>query len=336
MTKAAELAKWGEVTTNGQVSGRRNLIINGTGIINQRGSNTTINTYGPDRWRSYGGPGSFTFSSGATAGAGEGDTYAIKFQRPVGNTVTNAMGITQGLESVDSKHLAGKTVTFSFRVRRGADWNVDINFNVYAGTGTDENPVGMTNLASQFAGSVTAGNLTTSWQTITATGTIAADRTQVSVAIAWTPTGTAGANEYIEFREFQLEEGSQATNFEHRSVGEELALCQRYYHEQGNYPPSPNSGYEGFFVGASFAATGVRGVMHLPTTMRTTPTFSTSGDFVLLGGSADAVSSIALADGGGNPAVALHVNTGSTTAGEAFELRSNNDQDARVQFDAEL
>ena len=27
----------------------------------------------------------------------------------------------------------------------------------------------------------------------------------------------------------QMEIGSQATNFEHRSFGQELALCQRYY-----------------------------------------------------------------------------------------------------------
>ena len=27
-----------------------------------------------------------------------------------------------------------------------------------------------------------------------------------------------------------MEVGSQATPFEHRSFGEELALCQRYYH----------------------------------------------------------------------------------------------------------
>ena len=29
----------------------------------------------------------------------------------------------------------------------------------------------------------------------------------------------------------QLEVGSQATPFEHRSFGEELALCQRYYYQ---------------------------------------------------------------------------------------------------------
>jgi hypothetical protein len=41
MTKAAELAKWGEVSTNGQVSGRRNLIINGAMKVAQRGTSST-------------------------------------------------------------------------------------------------------------------------------------------------------------------------------------------------------------------------------------------------------------------------------------------------------
>jgi hypothetical protein len=36
MSKAAELAKWGEVSTNGQVSGRRNIVINGAMNVAQR------------------------------------------------------------------------------------------------------------------------------------------------------------------------------------------------------------------------------------------------------------------------------------------------------------
>ena len=39
--------------------------------------------------------------------------------------------------------------------------------------------------------------------------------------------------DYIEFTELQLEVGSVATDFEHRSYGEELALCQRYYQAYG-------------------------------------------------------------------------------------------------------
>ena len=37
MSKAAELAKMGEVLTNGQIGGRRNIIINGSMQIFQRG-----------------------------------------------------------------------------------------------------------------------------------------------------------------------------------------------------------------------------------------------------------------------------------------------------------
>ena len=34
---------------------------------------------------------------------------------------------------------------------------------------------------------------------------------------------------FVEFTQVQLELGKVATPFEHRSYGEELALCQRYY-----------------------------------------------------------------------------------------------------------
>ncbi len=54
----------------------------------------------------------------------------------------------------------------------------------------------------------------------------------------------------------QLEIGNNATEFEHRSYGEELALCQRYYFKQS---------------GRVYTTGGTSGFM-LPTTMRATPT----------------------------------------------------------------
>ena len=42
MTKAAELAKMGEVLTNSQIGGRRNIIINGAMQVAQRGTSTTL------------------------------------------------------------------------------------------------------------------------------------------------------------------------------------------------------------------------------------------------------------------------------------------------------
>jgi hypothetical protein len=41
MTKAAELAKMGEVLTNSQIGGRRNIIINGAMQVAQRGTSFT-------------------------------------------------------------------------------------------------------------------------------------------------------------------------------------------------------------------------------------------------------------------------------------------------------
>ena len=41
MTKAAELAKMGEVLTNSQIGGRRNMVINGAMNVSQRATSET-------------------------------------------------------------------------------------------------------------------------------------------------------------------------------------------------------------------------------------------------------------------------------------------------------
>jgi hypothetical protein len=75
----------------------------------------------------------------------------------------------------------------------------------------------------------------------------------------------------------QLEVGSEATPFEHRSYGQELSLCQRYYHYQGKaastaliggYHASADDDYCGYTV--------------FPTQMRATPTFTRNGTFQVL------------------------------------------------------
>ena len=214
------------------VNGRRNLIINPSGAVDQRGGSSTINTYSVDRWRSFGGPGGFTISK--RTDAGEGDGNAIRFHRTASNSQTSAMGIAQGIETRESKRLAGKTVTISFRARKGADWSpTNFDAKVYHGTGTDENPVGMTGQASDIA--VDDASLTTSFQTFVGSVTIPSNKTQVTLGFQWTPSGTAGANDYVDIREIQMEVGEVSSPvFEQRSFGEEMALCQRYFFREGN------------------------------------------------------------------------------------------------------
>ena len=70
----------------------------------------------------------------------------------------------------------------------------------------------------------------------------------------------------------QIEVGSQATPFEHRSFGEELSLCQRYYYRMQN----GSSG--SYWVGhvTSYGGNNNMLMIYLPVCMRDNPTLGTS------------------------------------------------------------
>ena len=73
----------------------------------------------------------------------------------------------------------------------------------------------------------------------------------------------------------QLEVGKNATEFEHRSYGEELALCQRYYQEIGNGNNGANEIVEG---GYGTTAMVIYNSIKLLVEMRTVPTLSQVGN----------------------------------------------------------
>ena len=72
----------------------------------------------------------------------------------------------------------------------------------------------------------------------------------------------------------QLEKGSIATSFDHRIIGEELSLCQRYFFRP---VPGDSSTFavlsEGYWTGTDRTITTI----HLPVTMRAVPTLSIDG-----------------------------------------------------------
>ena len=83
--------------------------------------------------------------------------------------------------------------------------------------------------------------------------------------------GTASATWQITG--VQLEVGEKATPFEHRSYGDELARCQRYY-----YRHADRNSDEGRSVGnvALYQSSRCFGAVHFPVTMRATPTLDAS------------------------------------------------------------
>jgi len=210
--------------------------------------------------------------------------------------------------------------------------NLTDKFIKSTGTGTDQTlQTGFTGGANVISQNNT---LTTSWQkfTHTTSSVLASTVNQIAVQFTHSPAGTAGAADYYEITGVQLEVGDTATDFEHRSYGEELALCQRYFHQQGR---QGSDGYEQFVNIAAFSTTGARCAYPLPTTMRAFPSVTSNGSFQTITGLD--ITAIALADSGGNPSVGLNfaVSSGYTVS-YAYTVRSKNDADAYLQFDAEL
>ena len=81
-------------------------------------------------------------------------------------------------------------------------------------------------------------------------------------------------NATFEITGVQLEVGSVATDFEHRSFGQELALCQRYYYEDPDISHRMADGQVA--CNTTGAYTLPVGSAH-PTTMRANPTLTLVG-----------------------------------------------------------
>ena len=144
--------------------------------------------------------------------------------------------------------------------------------------------------------------------------------------------------DYIEFTQFQLELGKVATPFEHRSYGEELALCQRYYYRIQN--EISDNGF--FAVGQVRDATRAYAVIHLPVSMRTYPQemdqTGTATDYAVWHGNnvTTNCSSVPLIQGSTkNTARVVFTIASGLTTGQACSFRPKNDS-SFLAFSAEL
>jgi hypothetical protein len=258
-----------------------NPILNSAMQIAQRGTSFAIAantmTYTLDRWLTSISNTGMTFSQQLT-----GDTtnlpniqYCLRMQRNSGQTVTGLVQLAQNFETINSIPFAGKTVTVSFYARKGANYsqtNSQLGFNLYSGTGTDQNLLqSYTGIASTASG---ASTLTTTWQRFSYTGSIPTTSTELALYFTWAPTGTAGAADYADLTGVQIDVGSVALPFRTNAgtIQGELAACQRYY-----YRESGSTTLMGAPVIAS-STTLADFIWQYPVTMRIAPTVSSSNN----------------------------------------------------------
>ena len=293
------------VTTASPSLGRRNLIINGAMQVAQRGDQTSISTstYGStDRFKfGYEGSSSVWTLDNSNTVAPEGFSNSSKLLCTTADASQDAasqVAFEQRIEAQNLQHLKygtsnAQSLTLSFWVRSNKT-------GTYAVTLYSQD-------SGRIIGSTYAISAANTWEYKTITfvgdtgGTINNDNGRgldlkfiVSAGSAYSATdntswgafsdGKLGYGQTVDLADtlnndwyitgVQLEVGSVATPFEHRSYGEELALCQRYCFYGGD-----EEGYAGgdtnpgrFFCSA-YASGGMVQIAY-PVTMRTKPDLS--------------------------------------------------------------
>ncbi len=235
----------------------RNLIINGEMNVWQRGTSHDTTggiVYTADRFWKYSPSISGTYER--STDAPDGFAYSMHY-----NVDGNTAGSGTSVEFTRQGYFPLQTYTFSFYVKGDlTNTNLDIGYRNSVGSGTDQVAISQ---ITDF------GNYT-DWTRVERTFTINtaphANNKFLNLEFATMPAG-------VKFTGVQLEVGSKATPFEHRSYGDELAKCQRYYQK---FPgPLQIPAYQD-------GSTGANASLKLSPNMRsTTPSIASDGSLYI-------------------------------------------------------
>jgi hypothetical protein len=299
MSKAADLARTASASET--ALSNRNILYNGSMEISQRATSVTgigaSNGYFTlDRWQIQASNTAGRLTMTQTADGPSGFATCLKLDCTTADTsvaAAESLQLTQSLEGFDVQQLkkgtaSAEQITISFYVKGNAsatyvaemydldsDTHINKTFSVTTSwtrieltyVGDTSNPFDNNNGGSlQFNIWLHAGSNFTS-------GTI-----QYPWGGGNNPGRAAGITSFFDStnRTFfitgvQMEAGPVATPFEHRSYGQELALCQRYYYVFGGEGGAPN--IQGYGKGGD----NTFGFTYPSGSMRASPSGATSG-----------------------------------------------------------
>ena len=235
----------------------RNRIINGDMRIDQRNAGSavtgsTAGSYTIDRWTAFQNYGTVTIQQSTTAPSGFRNSYYTTVTSPASVEENSIYSIVQHIEGSNVSDLnfgssAAKTITISFQVRS----SITGTYGVFLRNSAQDRYYASTfsiSSANTFETKMItlAGDNQGTWLTDTGVGltfgiVLGAGVNRQGTENTWTGSSSgpyttssqidwmsnSGATFYITG--VQLEEGTVPTPFEHRPIGMELSLCQRYF-----------------------------------------------------------------------------------------------------------
>jgi len=288
----------------GDSSSYKNKIINGAMVIDQRNAGASVSTsaatiaFTLDRW-AYGAIQASKFTVQQNAG---GVTPPVGFTNYLGCTSTSAYAVAVGdfyevRQPIEGYNIAdlgwgtanAKPITLSFWAYSSLTGTFGGALTGNAGTSYPFSySIPVANTWTQISISI-AGPTIGTWQTTNSlgvlvrfslgTGTIYSgpagswsSSIYASSTGAVSVVGTNGATFYVTG--VQFETGTVATSFDYRSIGTELALCQRYFETFKNSSGTTQNLYLGYAIGGN--AAWVNSPFVYQVTKRATPTVTTS------------------------------------------------------------
>jgi len=332
-SKAFGLAQLGNVYDDGALSSR-NLIINGAMQVAQRGTSSSSGGYSTaDRYfHNLSGATSTMTREEATLGQ-EVDgqfEYWVKLNTTVGN---NFCGIQQRVENVRSLRQGKATLSFWVKGTNPASGQYLVQIQRLpagaSGATLDTILSDTYSVSSTWTRKVFTFDVPALGTSVTETG-----NSQIYITLG-SQEGTDTSTDAWELNitGVQLEVGDTATPFEHRSYGDELARCQRYF-QAFNADNGTNTILSN---GIAESSSAVRGAVPLLVQMRSTPSVSvsdithfriyTTGGHGFTGGAISGLSTKAMG--------VFATTGGSMTAGHAGQVLWDNVA-GHVHADAEL
>ncbi len=351
----------------------RNLINNGAMQVAQRGTSSTVNGFGSiDRWQfNYGGHDNAitqskinvapTETGAGTAGfrnafritngdqsSGFGTTDYFQFQQMIEdqNIANSGWIVNDSNSNITLSYWIRSSVAQEFfgfvETYHGDDWMYGWSTGVLTAdtwTKITKTISGRSNLTwGNDNGNGLLVAPVTLWGTNYTDSSVGNDawhqyfsssRTPDATSTWWTTNGAT-----VDITGVQVEVGSVATDFEHRSFAQELALCQRYFYMMVN----ASDGQKPVLTATCYTDGSLFGQRSFPVTMRANPSVyqvSSSAYYRAYGDNTSRTGDSVSISVSGTTGCELEMSVSGTSVSRPYFIRTN-DSNARIGFSAEI